>query len=441
MLPEDALERVIAEIIAGWDVPGLAVGIVLGDETIYAKGFGVQSLETGVPVTLDSVFCVQSVSKCFVATAVMQLVERGILDLEAPLVEYLPYFRLVDPHSREITLRQVLSHTSGMPDMDEIDYVELVTHPEDDAGAAERYVRSLSGLKFVAAPGKEFHYSNIAYNVLGDLLAKVTGRSFEDTLRENLLLPAGMPNSTFLLADVPADLLAVPHLRSPGMQVNPRYPYHRADAPASFLHSTVVELCHWASAALQRGRFGEQRFLSPAGFDLMWKPVARRGTLPGLYEAMGLGWTLGHYQGARTVSHGGSGFGGTAFLLILPDENAAAVILCNEESDACARVTQAVADILLGEKPQAGAVSWLVPISRAWAKGGRAAAAACAAEIKARNDGGYYRDEEALLNLALELYTAGQIVLALEALEMNLQEYPGTTESQAMQARIRAEFS
>ncbi len=93
MKDEKELDVVLHEIITRWDIPGLAVGIVEGDEIVYAKGFGVQSLETQAPVTLDSVFCVQSVSKCFVATAVMQMVERGRLDLDAPIVQYLPYFQ------------------------------------------------------------------------------------------------------------------------------------------------------------------------------------------------------------------------------------------------------------------------------------------------------------------------------------------------------------
>ena len=130
MLHEKDLDVVLQEIMARWDIPGLAVGIVQGDEIVYAKGFGVQSLETQAPVTLDSVFCVQSVSKCFVATAVMQLAERGKLDLDAPLVQYLPYFQMDDERYRQITIRQALSHTSGMPDMDESEYVELVAHPE-----------------------------------------------------------------------------------------------------------------------------------------------------------------------------------------------------------------------------------------------------------------------------------------------------------------------
>ena len=256
------LEDVLQEIMSRWDIPGLAVGIVQGGEIVYAKGFGVQSLETQIPVTLDSVFCVQSVSKCFVASAVMQLVERGKLDLDAPIVQYLPYFQMNDEGYRRITIRQILSHTSGMPDMEESEYVEFMRHPEKDDGAAERYVRGLRNRNLIAHPGERFSYSNIAYNVLGDLLAKVSGRSFEDLMREHILLPAGMPDSTFMMTDIPTNYLALPHLRSPEMRVNPIYPYHRADAPASFLHTTVMDMCHWGITCLKRGNYLGQSILS-----------------------------------------------------------------------------------------------------------------------------------------------------------------------------------
>ena len=102
MIYEKELDIVLQEIMTRWDIPGLAAGIVVDDEIVYAKGFGVQSLETQAPVTLDLVFCVQSVSKCFVATAVMQLVERGKLGLDVPIVQYLPYFQMDDERYRQI---------------------------------------------------------------------------------------------------------------------------------------------------------------------------------------------------------------------------------------------------------------------------------------------------------------------------------------------------
>lgn len=432
----DDLDLVIQEIMARWDVPGMAIGIVKGDEIVYAKAFGVQSLETHVPVTLDSVFCLQSISKCFVATAVMQLVESGKLDLDAPLVQYLPYFWLDDERCHQITIRQVLSHTSGMPDMDESEYIELVAHPEYDEGSAERFVRALSSRKLVANPGERFSYSNIAYNVLGDLLAKVTAQSFENTMQERVLNLSGMPHSTFEPKDIPTHLLAWPHLRSPDMKVNPSYPYHRADAPASSLHSTVVDMCHWCITSLKRGNYLGHSILSAAGYDLMWTPVAKRGNPPNLFEEMGLGWTLGHFKGVKTICHGGAGFGATSFLLILPENNSAAILMCNEESDAHYVGIQAVADVLIGQQPQANKISGMVPVSRLLAEGGLDAAYSLCSELKAGGLQDYYFDEYTLNSLALQLQMAKQLDLAIEVLGLNIHFHPDHIESYLEQAKI-----
>jgi CubicO group peptidase (beta-lactamase class C family) len=365
----------------------------------------------------------------------MQMVERGKLDLDTPLVQYLPYFQMDDERYRQITIRQILSHTSGMPDMEDIEYVELVTHPEYDDEAAERFVRGLRDRKLIANPGERFSYSNIAYNVLGDLLSKISGKSFETYMQEHILIPSGMSNSTFMPKDIPADLLVWPHLRSPEMRVNPIYPYHRADAPASSLHTTIMDLYHWGITALNRGNHCGQSVLSSAGYDLMWKPVAKRGSPPSIYEEMGLGWTLGHFKGVKTVSHGGGGFGGTAFLLILPDKHRAGVVLCNEESNAHFRVVRAVADVLIGETPQVNTVSWMVPISWALAEGGIDAAYSRYAEIKARDDEFYFFEDD-LLNLSLQLFSAKKIDLAIEVLGLNIHVYPEYIDSYLEQAKL-----
>ena len=391
MKPDPKLDEVLEKIIALWGVPGLAVGIVENGKVVYASGFGVQSLETRAPVTSDSIFCLASIAKCFVASAILQLVEQGKLELDAPLIRYLPDFRLDDDRYLQITLRQMLSHTSGMPDMDEDEYNELIAYPEFDEGAAERYVRALSSRKMIGSPGERFAYSNISYNVLGFLIAEISGQTFEAYMQEYVLLPAGMPDSTFLLSDVAKDRLAVPHLRTPAMIVNPVYPYHRGDAPASFLHSSVVDMCHWAVTCLNRGIHGEQRILTPASYDLMWTPAAKRGSPP-FREEMGLGWTLGRFEGARTIGHGGGGFGWTCFLALLPEKNQAAIVLCNEEFSAQDRALRAVIRTMLGQEPQVGAVSWMIPICQALETGGIRAAYACYDEIKDNPD--YFFDPD-----------------------------------------------
>ncbi|MBE0698446.1 MAG: beta-lactamase family protein, partial [Anaerolineaceae bacterium] len=393
------------------------------------------NMETGVPVALDSIFCVASIAKCFVASAALQLVEMGKVNLDAPLVEYLPYFRLDDERYPQITIRQVLSHTSGMPDMDETEYIELISNPETDDGAAERYVRSLSTRKLIAAPGERFSYSNIAYNVLGDLIAKISGQTFEQYMQEHVLLPAGMGESTFLLEEVVQPRLAVPHLRAPEMIVNPIYPYHRADAPASFLHSTVEDMCNWCITCLNQGIFNGKRILNPSSYDLMWTPAAQWGSPP-LYEEIGLGWTLGHFDGVKTVSHGGMGFGWSDFLVILPEKKRAAIILGNEESSARSRIVDAIVHVMLNREPEAGKVSWMIPICHALQEGGIQAAYSWSSELKNNLASDYLFNEDELITLMYQLVSARRIDLAIDVLGLNIYTFPKHMDSYLYQAKL-----
>jgi CubicO group peptidase (beta-lactamase class C family) len=351
-------------------------------------------------------------------------------------VDYLPDYKLDDPHYPEITLRQILSHTSGMPDMDEIEYDQLVIHPEYDDEAPARYVRSLANRKMIGLPGERFAYSNIAYNVLGYLMAQSTGQTFEDSMKAHILNPAGMTDSTFFFPDVPQDRLAVPHLRIPHMAPNPILPYHRADAPASFLYTSVIEMCRWALTSLNRGLFNGHRLLSPASYDLMWTPVAKRG-YPPFREEMGLGWALGHFEGARTVAHGGGGFGWTCHLILLPEKNRAAVILCNEESSAIECLEGAVMRALLGLDPQPYKVSWVIPLTRALTAGGIQAAYARLEEI--RNNPDFFMDPYDLVTLVYQLLSVKQYDLAIEVLKLNLHVFLTTGDSSALLESVAAQ--
>ena len=125
----------------------------------------------------------------------MQLVERGIVDLDAPAVKYLPYFRLADDRYSQITVRQMVTHTSGMPDVDDYEWDK----PQYDDGALERYVRSLTNQKLLFAPGERVQYSNMAFEILGDVVAKASGESFDDYVQRHILAPLQMTDSTVLL--------------------------------------------------------------------------------------------------------------------------------------------------------------------------------------------------------------------------------------------------
>jgi CubicO group peptidase (beta-lactamase class C family) len=366
---ETKLQPFIQHVVASFGLAGLAIGIVKSGELVYTQGFGVRNLDTQQPVTPRSLFHLASVSKTFVATAIVQLVEQGKMALDAPIVTYLPYFRLKDPRDKEITVRHMLSHASGMPDA-----VEFHWHaPEDDEAALERYVRSLADEALIAAPGEKYAYSNIAFDVLGDVIAKVSGQTFEAYVKTHLLDPLEMHDSTFLRRDVSPDLAVTPHFGAPLRVLAGAYPYHRAHAPSGMLHSSVQEMGRWAIANLNRGRFKGQQIVQPESYNLLWQPYVQTGQ-KGWEEAVGLSWFFGAHRGRPIIHHGGSDPGFGSHLVLVPAEDAAVVVLTNDNTAANGIVTDAAVDILLGVEPQMPKIPITLPVAATLAAAGPEAA-------------------------------------------------------------------
>jgi hypothetical protein len=184
---------------------------------------------------------------------------------------------------------------------------------------------------------------------------------------------------------------------------------------------------------LPAGKAKGGHILSPASYDLMWSPVAEWG-YPPLYEHTGLGWTLGHYGGLRTVSHGGMGLGWAHFLVLLPEKESGVVILCNAESSARSRIVRAALDIILDKEPRVGPVSWMVPVSQAFADRGSAAAHTRYDQIKDSPE--YYFDGDELVNLAIQLCSAQRSDLAIDILEFNLEVFPQHLDSLLFLAKL-----
>ncbi|MGB2964775.1 MAG: serine hydrolase domain-containing protein [Anaerolineales bacterium] len=331
---EEVLDPFFSIYIEKVGITGFSVGVVKDNKIVYAKGFGVRDFETQEPVTAYSLFHMASISKPFVATAIMQLVEEGKIILDESLVTYLPYFQLDDERYNEITVRQMLSHVSGMPRA--MDY--HWDQPEYDEGALERYVRSLADQKLLFTPGDEFSYSNVAYEVLGDVIAKVSGQPFENYEKENILAPLGMDQSTFLKEEIPPELETTPHLDE-GV-VSEVYPYNRPHAPSSTLHSNVLEMSYWAIANMNRGTFNDMKILSESSYDLLWTPHVQVQT----GVSMGLGWFLKRSEEGDWVYHDGGDVGFRTSFTMLPEESIALTILANDE-----RLNpRSMADIVIG---------------------------------------------------------------------------------------------
>jgi CubicO group peptidase (beta-lactamase class C family) len=326
-------------------ISGLAIGIVLDGKLAYTRGFGQAALGgAGRPVTPDTLFDMASITKPFVATAIMQLVEQGKIDLDAPVIKYLSYFRLADPRCVAITVRQMVTHTSGMPDLTEEEWNISTQHQNDD-GALERSVRSLKGKKLLWNPGAHFAYSNIAFDVLGDVIAKVSGMTFEDYVEQKILKPVGMVSSTLLLKEADPNKLASGYTKNKSPNavtaepVLVPYPYDRSHGPSGDLISSVNDMARWAMVNLNRGELDGQRILKNSTYDVMWKPSAelelsRNGQCRKLGGQIGISWFLEQKDDQLYVSHTGGDPGFSALFIMVPTRKFAFVIMANSDSPA-----------------------------------------------------------------------------------------------------------
>ena len=348
--------RVVESFMREGRIPGLAVGIVRSGRPVLAKGFGLTRVGNQTPVTERTLFHMASVTKPFVATAIVQLVERGRIDLDAPVTRYLPYFRMKDPRASGMTVKQLLNHTAGMPDV--TDYAW--DRPEYDAGALERYIRGLSDSTLLSDPGTKWAYSNIGFEVLADVIAKVSGEPFEDYVQRHILTPAGMRSSTLLMTDLDSTLLAWGHVHRGPSQVEPSnvYPYNRRHAASSTLHSNVVDMLRWAMINLRRGELDGNRILAESSYVKLWTPSrdmtaelqerARQARieLPWESYAVGLSWFVVRYRGKRLVNHSGGDRGFRSDLYLAPDDGIAVVVMANDQTADVQKLARSVLDVV-----------------------------------------------------------------------------------------------
>jgi CubicO group peptidase (beta-lactamase class C family) len=340
----ELLEPFIEQTLREEKIPGLAIGIVENAKLVYARGFGVMKWgDPARPVTPDTLFHMASLTKPFVATAIMQLVEQRKVELDAPVTKYVPYFRLKDSRYESMTVREMLTHTSGMPDVHDYRWDK----PEYDDGSLERYVRGLHDQELRWQPGSKFAYSNMAFEVLGDLVAKVSGKSFEDYVEASILRPLGMKSSTLLRKRADPAKLAAGHTRAKDKSVKPvaHYPYNRAHTPSSNLHSNVEDMARWMMANLNRGELNGRRILKDSTYDLMWKPAAETGRKG---YRVGISWFLDETKGTPLVVHYGGDDGFATYIGLCPDRKIGVVYMTNCDHANDGRIVDRLLSTALG---------------------------------------------------------------------------------------------
>ena len=351
--------------VVGDRPPALSIAIALGDDVIYAKGFGMADGPKGMAATPDTVYLWASMTKIVTATAIMQLYEKGLVDLDAPASHYLDYF----PTEYPITVRELLSHSAGLPEPTEFVPFNLrlagQSLPDPDQ-VARRYFDEFTGPIF--EPGSAAYYANPSSVMLGQIVAEVSGKSYIEYAKENILDPLGMRTTDFTYASeamiekaaagaFPADevesvIAMMDEIRGRGdgadfiREVDGDLAWMNrfsVFAPHGGLIGPATEVIRFLGMHLNGGKFEGVRILSPESVSLMQEMgLSSKGTPLGF----GLGWEVFDDAEHPYVQHPGGGYGSQALMRVYPNEEFAIVTMSNLQGYDYEQVVDAAANVV-----------------------------------------------------------------------------------------------
>jgi serine beta-lactamase-like protein LACTB, mitochondrial len=332
------IEAAVSKFMASTHSPGLSVAIVEHGEYEWARGFGFADLENNVPASEHTLFRLASISKALTATAAMQLVERGRLDLDAPVQQYCPSF---PEKPWPISTRQVLGHLSGIrhykPDSQDNAESGNTKHFDDPIQAGLNFFKDDP---LVAQPGTSFHYSTQGFTVVGCVIEGASGAKYVDFMRQNIFIPSAMEQTQ---AD---DRFAVIPYRT-------RF-YEKKDSGAvrnaDFLDSSYkIPGGGWLSSAEDMARFEvailNDKLIRRSTRDRMWTPLKTSDGSANTY-ALGWGWGKQNDNEVAGVGHTGGQQGTSTAIVIAPDERAGVVVLMNMEGQEAGDLAREILNII-----------------------------------------------------------------------------------------------
>ncbi|MEZ4939545.1 MAG: serine hydrolase [Saprospiraceae bacterium] len=342
----------------------LAVGLTKGDKIIYARTFGFSNIEDSIKADFNTVFHIASVSKPFTAAAIVKLVEQGKLNLNDFIVKFIPEFEMIDSRYKQITIKQILTHTSGIPRHVSIGDWE---NPIYDEKALEKNLEDIKPLMLDFEPGTEFSYSNSAFDILGVVISRASGMSFEEYVKTNILIPSGMTNSFY---SKPQDTLpvnwAVPYSYGIETQVWSPFPYSENYFPSSGLHTTLLDMCNWGMLYTNHGRHKDNVIIKPEYFSLLSTP--NFDTPWG--DKIGLSWFLQNYLDRPIIMHQGNDTGFESLMYVYPKDSVSVIIMANRDFSRTGRIINAVSEFFFEQKAKDYSVSAKYPFTMAYKEHG-----------------------------------------------------------------------
>jgi CubicO group peptidase (beta-lactamase class C family) len=328
-----AVDTLMLRLMATHDVPGAAVAVIKGGEVVLEKGYGFRNVTAHAPVTPRTLFNIGSISKSFTALAIAQLVDRHELDLDTPIIGYAPDVRLREPRvTSTVTLRQLLSHTSGLPPDEQ--------WPPEVPSSRQGIIREFATMPVTAQPASRFQYCSRCVVLAAYVLERVTGETWETYTRTRILAPLGMTTASF----GPSGLQRATDRAQPyqldsahGRVEVPwgRLAYLDPLSPAGGINASISDLARYALFHLGDGTMSDRRVLSAEMLAELHRPQIAAGSawtsapLEDVHYA--LGWFTAKYRGMRLVYHNGANPGFRAAIVLVPSAKAGVVLLENRD--------------------------------------------------------------------------------------------------------------
>jgi CubicO group peptidase (beta-lactamase class C family) len=344
-------DDVIADAMKKFEVPGMSVAIVKGKDIVYSKGFGYRDVEKQLPVTTDTLFAIGSSSKAFTTFVLGTLVDEGKIEWDKPVRNYIPWFKLYDPAASErLSVRDLVTHRSGLPRHD------LVWYNNYDA-TRESLVRKLPYLEPSADLREKWQYNNLMFLTAGYLTEVITGKTWEEAVRQRILDPLGMKRTNFSVADSQKDSDFSFGYGKKESKIE-RLPFRPITniGPAGSINSSVNEMARWVIVHLNGGKYGDKKIAEAAtvtDMHLAHMTTGATSTEPEITGGdYGMGWFVDTYRGHLRVEHGGNIDGFSANVVLFPKDGIGMVVLTNLNGTPLRDlITQVAADRLLALKP------------------------------------------------------------------------------------------
>jgi len=342
-LTEDQIEMMeesVERSMADGRIPGVALIITSGSEIIYSQGFGYADVRNRDVVTMDTVFEIASNSKAFTGLAILQLESEGLIDLSAPVTQYIPWLEMnYNGEATVVTIDQFMSHRSGIP----FASIELI--PESTADdALEQTVRTLVGLELQTEPGEAYSYATLNYTILGLVIENISGQSFEEYIVENVLNPIGLGNTHMFHEDA-GDLM------STGYKINflrarvYDAPIYRGNKPAGYILSSGNDMALFMMTQLgfnDASTFDQSLITRSHEFGM---PLEQGGEVSYM-----VGWFVNEFTGE--ITHAGTNPNFSSFITLDPENGIGVTVLSNMASPFTPEIMTNVVDIVQGSEPQ-----------------------------------------------------------------------------------------